>query len=944
MIRLPWGKKYLLAAAAGLLLLATSGVLWAFIKIPSQQEREIIRLNYNLKGEFTHLAFSNTATEKPQPNPLYFAKTIEIIEATYSYRFLAEKLNGTVEEVEIRAVISSPGLWEKEIVVLPATQKKGDFTVNFSMDVNSLFQLAKDIAAELGVGVPTPDVVIKAIVHTIAQTEKGQIQEQFIQNVRVKTGSATLEFVRPFSQSKRGYFDGLRYEQKGSFNFSVYIRPGTLYNPISMDNITQRSYLPAPNPPAKPLPNPIYFIRATDSIDITYSYGFLTDKPAATVEEEVEIRAIVSNPGLWDKEIVLIPPTRNAGDFSITFPLDINQFLDLAKHIAAEVGGGPPAPEVTLKAIVHVISQTEKGSIREDFTQNVKIKVGAGVMEFVRPFNQRSRGEAQGVKYEQRGIFSYSIQTKPLTLYNALTMEELKQRSYVPPVAEKQLPNPIYFNRIIDSVNASYRFQFQAEKPLAGVSEEVEISALVGNIEEWRREVVLIPPTPKRGDFSVTFPLDINGLLKMAKEIATEIGLEVPAPEITLRAIVRTVIPTEKGQIKEEFIQNTKLRNGATTLELRRPFTQWEKGESLGLKYEQKGSFNYEINLKENKLFGKTALRPELEPENHPWWENINPNGKPQLTQFLRPESEPMPALWWDVINVPLRKFNTEPDSKLIPAPVKVAPNYAVETLDHIDLTFTFEMFNDRPVTNESIDVGVSAYLSAPGVPIQSFILVPKSPVKGKSTTITIPLDTGLFYSVIEAVEKSNSSTTPPAFYSLLVRAEVKGNAQSNFGPIQDVLQHDLSIRLDKKLVQLPETKPAIKSGIIKEKSLVPNPRAKVFRLGSTGILGVVVLFILYGVWSYRRGGFKSNTGIYAEVQRLKNKYKDIMVEVESLPPMGEGEKIVKLGSLDELLKTADALLKPVLHEAGTGKHIYCVTDNNTRYVYSVETEINKQM
>ena len=84
-----------------------------------------------------------------------------------------------------------------------------------------------------------------------------------------------------------------------------------------------------------------------------------------------------------------------------------------------------------------------------------------------------------------------------------------------------------------------------------------------------------------------------------------------------------------------------------------------------------------------------------------------------------------------------------------------------------------------------------------------------------------------------------------------------------------------------------------------------------------------------------------------AEARRVKNKHRDILVEVENLPPIGGEEKIVRISSLEELIKTADALLKPVLHEVNSGKHTYCVTDGNTRYLYrylyTVESENNKQ-
>ena len=41
----------------------------------------------------------------------------------------------------------------------------------------------------------------------------------------------------------------------------------------------------------------------------------------------------------------------------------------------------------------------------------------------------------------------------------------------------------------------------------------------------------------------------------------------------------------------------------------------------------------------------------------------------------------------------------------------------------------------------------------------------------------------------------------------------------------------------------------------------------------------------------------------------------------------------------DELVRVADNLIKPVLHQAEEGRHIYCIIDSGVRYLYVVETQ-----
>lgn len=67
---------------------------------------------------------------------------------------------------------------------------------------------------------------------------------------------------------------------------------------------------------------------------------------------------------------------------------------------------------------------------------------------------------------------------------------------------------------------------------------------------------------------------------------------------------------------------------------------------------------------------------------------------------------------------------------------------------------------------------------------------------------------------------------------------------------------------------------------------------------------------------------------------RVRKKYKQVLVDIEELPEIKPGETVIPLGSLDDLVRISDDLLKPVLHQASEGRHVYCTIDGSVRYQY----------
>ncbi|MBI2328084.1 MAG: hypothetical protein HYU85_00240 [Chloroflexi bacterium] len=71
-----------------------------------------------------------------------------------------------------------------------------------------------------------------------------------------------------------------------------------------------------------------------------------------------------------------------------------------------------------------------------------------------------------------------------------------------------------------------------------------------------------------------------------------------------------------------------------------------------------------------------------------------------------------------------------------------------------------------------------------------------------------------------------------------------------------------------------------------------------------------------------------------ADARLVRDKRPDLVVDVENLPDIESEGTVIGLASLDELMKTADALLKPVLRLTEPERHTYCVIEGLTRYQY----------
>ena len=481
-------------------------------------------------------------------------------------------------------------------------------------------------------------------------------------------------------------------------------------------------------------------------------------------------------------------------------------------------------------------------------------------------------------------VAGFSVPTEKKEQVTHLTYEiesNFDHQTFGKPPPENGESNPKYFKKIIDSMEVYFSYQFLPEKPVTDVTEEVVITALL-DCRDWKKEVELVPLQEKKGDFSISFPFDPAPLIELTNNITDQLGAPRCSPAILLKATVHTTAQSGAGVIEDEFIQTASVKLSGPSLEWSRDLASSQIGYAKGVKYEHRGNFGYAISLIPNILFGAITIKPEIQP--------------PDIAVALKQEE-----------------------------------SYDSEAVNSINGTFAYSFTSDETLKEILNDVEVTAILDRGGGQQETFALVPRTRKTG-SFKVNFRLDVPFFYALIKSTEEQIGTSVPS--HQLVINAAVHTVAQSNFGPIDETLTQSMTVTLEREKVLWPDTPPETKSGAIKETLTVPNPTAGTAKIGSLGALGVTAVIFLYTIWNYWEYRRRRISRLEADDIQVKGKHKDLVVDVEKLPDTKDEETLIELGSLDELVKVAESLLKPVLRLAEPERHIYCVIDGMARYQY----------
>ena len=230
----------------------------------------------------------------------------------------------------------------------------------------------------------------------------------------------------------------VNYMETGKFDYVTYIEPSSLFGP-------------EPQEPSASPENPRYPTELIDRLAMTFTYV-----PASDTSHTVNVKAVLENPGIWQKEITLAQYASGEGTLTVDFPLEVSELNQPYDTIQTETKIYSYQHNVTIVATV------EGGG--ETFVQSLPVKLDKRLVEVDRNLVQTQSGST--------GSFSYLVYLKENSVYSESVLKSPPAITPAPPPSYKALkPGAVIFSKLADHMDVTFRYNFQADKPVHKQSE-----------------------------------------------------------------------------------------------------------------------------------------------------------------------------------------------------------------------------------------------------------------------------------------------------------------------------------------------------------------------------------------------------------------------------------------------------------------------------------------
>ena len=498
------------------------------------------------------------------------------------------------------------------------------------------------------------------------------------------------------------------------------------------------------------------------------------------------------------------------------------------------------------------------------------------IKSFTSPTKVTVQQQVTTLSFKQDGAFDYTVNAKPAYFYDNVmpATTDTTESPTLPQQAPIQTPQiPINF---IKSFNMSFNYSSSAVS-----SENIEIDAVLSSAGLWTKTVNLVPQTNYQGNTTVPFAIDLSSFQTLVDKINSEIGLtSTKSYSLTIQATMSEV-KLSSGGIEPDSIQTLPITVNDTFVMM--------GNDLISKSSDAIGTFNYQVQLNANDLFGQTVLTPPT------------------------------------------------PSAELPDEVLTSADTIFINLIDSMQVSYNYKLTANQVLSGETTEVEIDAILSNQKVWSKTYVLVPPTSEEG-NFTINFPLDINSYIADGNIIQQETGTMNQSLNFTLQATVQTTGPVTAGSSLDKPFVQ-SITTNLSGGVLSWTSALMQSDSGTIKAPMQV-NIAAKLFglpvivvRIVSLVILFLIVILLVLYFFVVRP---KASSAIKPSTQtrQANQKYKEFIVEVKERPQQRMGESLLTVNSLDELIKVAQAVLKPINHVVSENLDVYWLTDGNTRYEY----------
>ena len=256
---------------------------------------------------------------------------------------------------------------------------------------------------------------------------------------------------------------------------------------------------------------------------------------------------------------------------------------------------------------------------------------------------------------------------------------------------------------------------------------------------------------------------------------------------------------------------------------------------------------------------------------------------------------------------------------------------YFTKIVDRIDTLFLYEFRSDQPV-GISGDYEVTAIVRTE-LWEKNFTVVPKKEFSGTSFNVSLPLTLTPYNEVVSSVGNEIGVQAKEPKLELLYKINTIAIADDN--QVKETLTTTVIIPLQKNSFEIGGDLSGSKPGSIMKTEQVLQENVVKKRIYSS-VVTVLILLIFLLVRSRTENIHLEIDKIEGRVANIQKKYGDWIVDAEVLPKSDKEQIFIPLNSIEDLIKVAEELGRPVIHVRRGGNHQYYILDGQTCYEYTI--------
>jgi hypothetical protein len=356
-----------------------------------------------------------------------------------------------------------------------------------------------------------------------------------------------------------------RYVHRGQFNYIAYVTPGVLYSDDFElpDPSTPDSRATADESEEDQLP--VFFRELLQGFDVAFTLDVECSEPLRVVRTEATVTVSAEHPRMWRREMREWPESNDSNQIRIAFPLDYELLEDAVERIEDDIGIARSQSDFVMQARVRTVGETLAGEpFDEEYLHSVRAILKEKTLELDGDLKLSVDHAVGDAILTLDGRFDYEAYMGYSSLYDSdvLRSEPLPVANpngpygptVQPPVVSEIGPGQVLYPLTIDSIEATFAYDFACDRRVEHVSHDLEVVATLSNADLWSKQLTLVAPMALQTG-TVSFPIDVAYYDRLVAAIGEQTGIRTGTYDITIEARVNTYARTADGVIDELYTQ-----------------------------------------------------------------------------------------------------------------------------------------------------------------------------------------------------------------------------------------------------------------------------------------------------------------------------------------------------------------------------------------------------